>query len=225
MIVGVLTGISQHLMPSKRFAQRLLGLGLGLELGVESGLGLDGDAQLITAASSSSSSSSSRLPPLPSFTLRRVQVMDGTTILDNFVETLPTHSIAYQQLWPTTSTTTTATAMVIDEDGGGCAGSAVVGGGGAGGGEGSTEGRDNNKNPCVRSPHPLVAVDCEMCDTSEGLVLTRLTLVDHASQVRSPHPLVAVDCEMCDTSEGLVLTRLTLVDHAFQVTNITTLKR
>ena len=185
MILGVLTGTSQHLMPSNRFAQRLLGLGVGSG----SGLGSDGDAHVITAASSSAaaaassssltSSSSSLLSPLPTSTLRHVQVMDGTTLLDNFVETLPTHSIAYQQLWPITTTTTMTTAMVIDEDGG-----EGAGGGGkdsGGGGEISTEG--NDRDPCVRSPHPLVAVDCEMCDTSEGLVLTRLTLVDHASQV------------------------------------------
>ena len=224
LIVGVLTGNSQHLLPSKRFAQRLLGLGLGLG----SGLGPDEDTRMITSSHNSASSSlvsaaaavsssAAAPPPLPSFSLSRVQVQDGTTaLLDGFVETLSEHSTAYQHLWPTTGGVARGDTGVAGRGDRGVMGRGDTGGTGQSGSLGDNTGGQNgimggqggslgdhtgvpplqsscpvpeqSSVPHRPSPHPLVAVDCEMCDTSEGLVLTRLTLVDHASQVVTHRP-------------------------------------
>ena len=165
-------------------------------------------AAAAAAAAAAVSSSAAAPPPLPSFSLSRVQVQDGTAaLLDGFVETLSEHSTAYQHLWPTTGCVArgdTGVAARCDSGGMGQSGSLGdnTGGqngimGGQGGSLGDHTGVPPLQSSCPvpeqssvprrPSPHPLVAVDCEMCDTSDGLVLTRLTLVDHASQVHTDH--------------------------------------
>ena len=145
-----------------------------------------------------------------------MQVQDGTTaLLDGFVETLSEHSTAYQHLWPTTGGVARGDTGVAGRGDSGGMGRGDTGGTGQSGSLGDNTGGQNgimggqggslgdhtgvpplqsscpvpeqSSVPRRPSPHPLVAVDCEMCDTSDGLVLTRLTLVDHASQVHTDH--------------------------------------